>query len=156
MATIRHEMGLGMLDLLALKGFDRQARFKFVRHKEPRYDLHDFLRRGWLETYQAYQSKPVFDGLDYIVSFIGLENRRARFLGVFAVKGRRPGLESPPLPLGCPYEEWRALYFYYDLAKVPGFEDLEQRVVIDWGHSRSWHQWPKRDKEVLELLPTGQ
>ena len=33
------------------------------------------------------------------------------------------------------------------------FEDLKDRVVIDWGRStRSWHQW-LRPKEVIENLP---
>ncbi len=35
------------------------------------------------------------------------------------------------------------------------FEDLKDRVIIEWGKStRAWAQW-LRDKEVLEVLPKG-
>ena len=45
--------------------------------------------------------------------------------------------------------------WFYQLERVSGFEDLEERVVIDWGQStRSWHQWIT-EKEVVEVLPTG-
>jgi hypothetical protein len=38
---------------------------------------------------------------------------------------------------------------------VPGFDDLNDRVVIDWGaNARAWHQWLTA-KEVVQLLPVG-
>lgn len=49
----------------------------------------------------------------------------------------------------------RGLRNYYDLEKEPGYEDLEDRVVIEWGAStRSWHQWLS-PREVVEVLPKG-
>lgn len=43
--------------------------------------------------------------------------------------------------------------YRYKLKQQAGFEDLEQRVVIEWGRStRTWHQWLK-PKEVVEVLP---
>jgi hypothetical protein len=44
--------------------------------------LHDFLRRGWLETYQSYQTSPAFDGVDTLVVFIGVGGTRARLVGI--------------------------------------------------------------------------
>ena len=145
---------IGILDLLHLQGAD-QHRFKLVRHQEGRYDLHDFLRRDWLETYQSFQSRPVFDNLDFIISFLGFGGTRARFAGVYQILGRRSG-RLGKLPEGCPHSGWLELNYFYEMKRVVGFEELEHRAVIDWGKGAlAWHQWPK-NKEVLEILPKGQ
>ena len=49
--------------------------------------------------------------------------------------------------------KWPSDYFYrrlhvgrsiYDLEEIPGFEDLKDGLIIDWGRAtRSWHQWLK-------------
>jgi hypothetical protein len=144
---------LGILDLLELAGLPLTARVKLVRHQDPHYDAQDLLRRGWLEAYQKFQSKPVFDNLDYIVSFTGMGGSRARFLGVFRVGPRRPSV-NVPLPRGCPYGEWRDAGYHYDLQHTPGYDHLEGRVIIDWGKARVWHQRAS-NKTVLEVLPAG-
>ena len=82
---------LGVIDLLKLCNFDPACRSKLVRHQDKRYDVHDLLRRGWLEAYQCFQSKPVFDGQDFVVSFVGTEGTKARLLGVYKVRGRQSG-----------------------------------------------------------------
>jgi hypothetical protein len=78
---------LGVLDLLELAGFDRSARAKMVRHQHDKYPVRELLRRGWFELYQAYQARPVFDKVDYVVSFSGLTGKLARFEGVFRKRG---------------------------------------------------------------------
>jgi len=82
---------VGLLDLLRLRGFDPAFRSKLVRHQDKRYDPHDLLRRGWLDAYQGFQVRPIFDGLDYIVSFVVAGGTHARLVGVYTVLGRRPG-----------------------------------------------------------------
>jgi hypothetical protein len=59
---------LGVVDLLRLHGFDPGCRSKLVRHQDKRYDVHELVRHGWLEAYQQYQARPVFDGLDSLGS----------------------------------------------------------------------------------------
>ncbi len=145
---------LGVVDLLELFGYDRKSRAKVVRHQDKRYDVHDLLRRGWLDAYQMFQSRPVFDGLDSIVSFVGLSGTRARLVGVYAVNGRRAG-KTGLLPPDCPHTEWKRSAHFYKLQRQPGFESLENRVVIDWGRGAlAWHQ-RITNKPVLELLPRG-
>jgi hypothetical protein len=146
---------LGIVDLLGLRGFDAAARCKLVRHQDARYDVHDLVRRGWMDAYQARQARPIFDGIEFVISFVGLEGTRARLLGVYRVAGRRDGT-AVPLPPDCPHSEWLNSPHFYDLIHVPGFEDLENRVVIDWGKGAlAWHQ-QLRNKEVVEILPRGQ
>ena len=53
--------------------------------------------------------------------------------------------------------------YFYDLVRQHGYEDLENRAIIEWGNNTiNWHQWCNKkgknlnDKEVVELLPSGQ
>lgn len=145
---------LGVLDLLELRGFDRSAKAKLVRHQDSRYPAEELIRHGWLEAYQSYQSRPVFHECEQIVSFVGVEATRALFVGVYDVLEKDPA-EGAPIPPGCPYLEWLDSEHRYLLAKVEGYEDLEERLVIEWGKATlSWHQWLV-NKEVIELLPPG-
>lgn len=145
---------LGILELLTARGLDTTARVKLVRHQDKRYNMLELERQGLIELYQSYQSEPVFE-CDYIVAFIGLENTRARFYGVYRVAGQYPAAERP-LPAEFKYPGFSTPEgYFYELVPVAGFEDLQGRVVIEWGKSAlAWRQW-LRDKEVVEILPVG-
>ncbi|MBK9090190.1 MAG: GIY-YIG nuclease family protein [Holophagales bacterium] len=146
---------LGIVDLLQLRGFAPTGKVKLVRHQDSRWDVHELLRSGWLETYQRFQGKPVFDGLEYIVSFVGLEGSRARLLGVYRVCGSRPSGEVP-LPPGRPFSDWQKSGICYDLERDEAFAEFEHRIVVDWGKGAlAWHQH-LTNKEVVEMLPAGQ
>ena len=69
----------------------RIAPRSWLRHKDSRYDVHDLLRRGWFEAYQAGQSKPKFDGCEFIVSFVGLEGTKAGLSACTKSEGSAPG-----------------------------------------------------------------
>ena len=145
---------LGIIDLLRVCGFDPSCRSKIVRHQDKRYESHELFRRGWLDAYQSFQSKPVFDNLDYIISFIGSGGTQARLLGVYKVLGRRDG-NTGKLPSGCPYLEWQSNPYFYELERQTEFEALEHRVVIEWGRAaQAWHQYTK-NKAVTQILPKG-
>lgn len=137
---------MNIVELLTLRGLDEHAKVKLVRHQDSRHDLYELVTSGLIETYQACQSKPVLE-CDYMASFLGLPRGKARFLGLYRVTGRSTVAEVQ-LPKDYTLPENPENLFYF-LEKVPGFEDLEQRVVIDWGGStRSWHQWLS-PKEVV-------
>ena len=147
---------LGILDMLAFHGFNRDCRCKLVRHKEDKYPVQELLRNDWLDLYQSYQGKARFDNLDVIVSFYGLAGTRSCFYGVFKVLRCRPSAEGP-IPDSCPWiTEWRKVCpFYYELERMPGYEALEHRLVIEWGKGAiNWHQHLS-NKPVLERLPEG-
>ena len=148
---VRHPR-MNIVELLRLRGLDTEKKIKLVRHQDSRYDLHELMTTGLIETYQACQKRPVLE-CDYMASFIGMSHSRARFLGVYRVLGRQR-VSQVKLPHGYSLPEDPENYFY-SLERVSGFEDLEERIVIDWGGSaRSWHQWISK-KEVLEVLPRG-
>ena len=151
----------GIMELLHTRGLQQIAKVKIIRHQDSRYDLDALIARGHFEEgYQAYQSRHVFN-CDYIVSCIGLPRLRARFFGVYRVAAHRPA-EEVPLPPYLQYlNTWHPRGWiwpgtvWYDLVKLEGFEDLENRVVIDWGPgARRWDQWlsADRDKQIVEML----
>ena len=146
---------IGLTELLYARGLDKNATVKLIRHQDKRNDVQKF-ERGMVEIYQSYQSKPVFN-CDFIVSFVGLENSCALLLGVYRVGDRSPAVEHP-VPATFPISNFvQPDDFFYDLQADAGFEDLQGRVVIDWGlASLAWHQWLKdNDKKVVEVRPAG-
>ncbi len=144
-----------MTELLRLRGLDTSKRIKLVRHQDRRLDLDEVRRRGFLDHYQAYQVNAIFEGCDVVVSFLGMDDSRARLYGVFAVEAVRRS-SAVPLPRDCPFPQIRPRHgWFYDLRRLRGFEDLEDKLVIDWGKGAlSWHQW-MREKTVTELLAAG-
>src|SRR5262245_42865562 len=64
---------IGVLDMLSLSGFPQGARAKMVRHQGGKYAPEELARRGWLDAYLSTQKRPIFDGFDYVISFVGLD-----------------------------------------------------------------------------------
>jgi hypothetical protein len=115
---------------------------KYVRHKDNRKQYRELIKdRDELLKYQADQSKNVFEKCDYIASFVGIEQSRAVFIGMFKVDGIKENSHG--------YE--------YVLNEIDGFDDFKERLVIDWGKSAiTWHQWmDSNPKDIVELLPKG-
>jgi hypothetical protein len=149
-------MVLGVLDILGLSGFGPTAKSRLVRHQHNIYPVDQLRRHGWLEIYQAYQGRPVFHHVDRIVSFYGMSGTRAGFYGVYEVRGHTAAKDGLVLD-GCPWsEEWhRESRFFYFLERDTRFEDLRDRLVIDWGSgTRSWVQ-KVTNKTLLEVLESG-
>jgi hypothetical protein len=150
-------MSLGVLDVLAVAGFDTRWRAKLVRHQDDRYPTRELLRNDWFDLYQAYQGRPVFHGVDHIVSFYGLSGTRAGFHGVYRVLGFRPASKGLT-PASCPWAtEWhRSASLFYNLKRDPRFDYLRYRLIIDWGPAtRAWVQ-KLANKPILEITEPGQ
>lgn len=122
------------------------ANVKLIRHKDSRVEYRDIVMsedRDLLLEYQKEQSKNIFEKCDYICSFIGLDGTKSLFIGVFKVNGFKRKKDGK---------------YLYDLVNVDEFDELKDRLIIDWGKSTlSWHQWmdDKKDKEVLEIIQKG-
>ncbi len=147
---------LGLVDILKVAGFDPTLPTKLVRHQDRRYPVEELRRHGWLELYQSYQGKPKFRGVKQIVSFYGLSGTRAGFFGVYKVFGYRSASQGRTLaPRDWPQKWTEGAQFFYDLERDPRFDDLRDRLIIDWGlGTLAWVQ--KLDnKPVLEILEPG-
>ena len=128
-------------ELLFNRGLDKSSKIKLVRHKDNRLDLYNLYRtnRPAFLEYQNSQVKDVFNGVDYIVTFIGEGGLLSRFIGVYQVKDRKKIADDN---------------FQYQLEEVKvHFDDLIERVIIRWENAISWHQWIKNEMEVIEIHP---
>lgn len=159
-------MAITINELLRNRGLE--GRVKFVRQKT---NGTSFIIKGVLyedkTLYEMYkESKEVFldyqrqvggedyKDVDYIVSFLGEEGTRSRFIGVYKV-GDVSVIESD------------GINYLYEMEEVLGaFDDLKERVIVNWGvasSTRSWQQWMNKPtgrnnilvdykiKEVIEI-----
>ncbi len=134
-------------ELLDKRGLQEYKKIKLVRHKDARLDIYNMYRHNreaFLE-YQSRQTKPVFHNTECIVSFVGEEGNRARFVGVYKITDIHEFAENDPKSNGDKY--------LYEVEEVGGFEDLKERVIIKWENAISWHQWYKNEMEVIEISP---
>ena len=127
-------------ELLYNRGLDKSAKIKLVRHKDRRLDLYNLYRSQRQEflSYQNKQAKDIFNGVDYIASFIGEEGILSRFIGIYKLVDRQKLADD---------------HFEYQMEEVSGFEDLKERVIIKWENAISWHQWIKNEMEVIQIHP---
>ncbi len=137
-------------ELLLNRGLPPDARVKIVRHVDKHTDLHTLYtrRREVFLRYQSMQSNDIFKGCDYIVSFLGEDNKTARFVGVFKVVGKSVGVAR--------YDDGDVSFnanFTYVLEEVPGFDDLLEKVVVRWEATRAWVQWFANKLPVVEISP---
>ncbi len=125
-------------ELLFNRGLDQLAKIKLVRHKQTGHDLYNLYRynRNEFLAYQNEQAKDVFNKVNFIVSFVGEEGIRSRFVGVYKI-------------LNCTQQ--KNGFFIYEMNEVRGFEDLIEKVVIDWKNPISWHQWISNEMPVIEI-----
>ncbi len=157
-AVLSVRMNLGLIDILKLADFDPTIPTRLVRHQDRRYPVDELRRNGWLELYQSYQGKPKFRGAKQIVSFYGLPGTRAGFFGVYKVLEEREHASAfRRLQESCAWsEEWnRDAKFYYELERDVRFDDLRDRIIIDWGTGAlAWVQ-NLSNKPILEILESG-
>lgn len=131
-------------ELLFNRGLDPKTKVKLVRHKDSRRDLYSLYRYNKNEflEYQRSQVKDVFKNVEYIVSFIGEEGTLSRFIGVYRISGNGVRKEDG--------------HYWYNVEEVNGFEDLKEKVIVDWPNPIVWHQWIdgiNNKKEVVEIHP---
>jgi hypothetical protein len=128
-------------ELLFNRNLSKDSKVKLVRHKDSRQDLYNLYKANREEflAYQKSQSKDVFNDVDFIVSFIGEDGLLSRFIGVYKIINRKKLADN---------------HFEYQMEEVKElFDDLKERVIIQWRNAISWHQWIKNEMEVLEIHP---
>lgn len=132
-------------ELLYSRGLPKNAKIKFIRHADKREPVNENYKFD-LETFlywQSEQSKPIFHSCEFIISFLGMAGKKSRFIGVFKVEG---------------FIVKENKKFQYNLIEVKGFDDIKERVIVDWvSLPRSWHQWTANveEKPIVEILPSN-
>ena len=145
---------IDLCELLFARGLPKGEHLtKFVRHTNRQCDVWALAARNQLNLYQSSQSEPRFFECKHLVSFLAEDFSRARLYGVYRVG---PETKDPDKAWPAEFisQEVSRGPFWYELEKMPGFEDLENRVVINWRGPKKWDQWLS-PREVVEILPVG-
>ena len=147
---------ISFLDLLKTHNFDTNSSFKLVRHKSSAHPIEKLIDNDLFEQYQCVNKKERFE-CDFVISFVGKESTKALFWGIYRVNGKINANKAnltKEFKIEFPTDDYNSMY-YYLLEKKKGYEDLEQRIIIDWGEAtRAWVQ-KKCDKEIIEIKPMG-
>ncbi len=144
--------------IIKMYGFSSDE-FKFVRHGHNEINPLETFRndKGFLETYQSFQSPRSgrnFRGSKYIAVFAPYHGTQALFLGVWQVVSDKIGTDAPLSEIRkIKRFGWNLkTSIYHKLIHVKEFDDLSERLVIEWGKSTlAWIQ--RKDKEVISLFP---
>lgn len=129
--------------------FDESKKIKLVRHST----THEVFGQNFSGTvsdlyndrklfldYQRHQKKANFEDVEFVVSFISEKGTDSLFVGVFKNNGET---DEPSYRQGS---------CYFDFEEIPGFEDLKERVIIEWKNPRGWHQWYNNKMKVVESI----
>lgn len=145
-----------LTEILKLRGISTD-KMKVIRHTVNRDYIKTLIECGNFELYQSVQKTNILKDVNYFISFTDLQGTKALLHGMYNVNGVQTILELPEeLNIIKERESWgEGPYYRYNLERVDLLNDLEERLVIEWGTSTiSWHQ-RKLDKEIIEILPKG-
>ncbi len=142
---------LYLSDILQRTGLDI-SKVKLIRHSLNDVQFRKCYENGFVKEYTQVQKNDFANGYDYWVVFIGAKGTTARLDSCYQVIGSMPiSKASIPDNFPCP-EMFEEDTTYYSLEKVDLFNDLEGRLIIDWGNSaRSWQQNASNEKTILAI-----
>ncbi|MBG9467633.1 hypothetical protein ABE55_13890 [Bacillus thuringiensis] len=103
-----------------------------------------------MQTFLLQSFFDVFGECEYVVSFLDFkEGKKAVFIGVYKVLGK----SNPQKFITDKRYEWmkpdykKGNEYYYEIEKVKEFEELEDRIIINWSE-RTFHMWSAPLKKV--------
>lgn len=127
---------------------------KLIRHNMSNEIVARNFALGYIDIYQGIQTATRFKGCEYVLSFLGEDGTSGKYLGCYKVTGSTPfELGSLPDDFYISKETYSDCIFW-QLHKTFILQDLENRLVIDWGKGTiNWCQNGTTEKEVLYILP---
>jgi len=129
---------------------------KLVRHSNIEINILNSFRkkRKYFDDYTSFQAPNKFGKAKYIAVFAPAKSTSSIFLCLYRIKKYIPNkdftkkLHTIIDKNGFP-KDWHDSN-WYDLEPNQTFEDLSERLIIDWGKSTvSWVQ--NKDKNILEI-----
>jgi len=139
-----------------LKAFNFDfTKTQLVRHGTA-HNPHELIENNHFDFYQAVQNNNIYDQTNYILSFIAAGGYKSLFYGAYRNDGLLEEEDRQQAPEGYPNPEEAEHLYHYNLNRLEGFEELQNRLVINWNAPIVWHQhFVEKHFEVLELRPTG-
>jgi hypothetical protein len=152
------KLQMNLNELLESIGFDLKLKTKLLRHADKKYDVNKIYSEGMIEIYQGCQKKPIFKDCDYVISFIGTENKTAKFIGIYEIV-KVNDIKYVKLSENFTYPEMFQEFkdgCFYDFKELHIADDLKEKLIINWGNATlAWHQWlvgKKEPKDVISYL----
>lgn len=110
-----------------------------------------------LFEYAQLQKPNFFVNIDYVLTFVSAKGNAAKFIGCYSTTGLEIPVKADLFPKSFPQELLRnPNNVFHPLEKTDIFNDLENRLFIDWGTTEEvWYQTGLIDKEVLYIQNTG-
>jgi len=103
-----------------------------------------YYRRELFDQYQREQPRKNYNGIKYIVAFLGEKGTTAKFVGVYKICGQK---DSPFVKDDV----------ILDLIHLNAFNALEETLIIDWGKGTiQWCQSYSNDKPVIDRVAKAQ
>jgi len=137
-----------------LDGLDL-SKAKLIRHNISNDTIAHNYTLGYLEYYQRIQTESKLRNTDYVLSFLGDEGTKGKFLGCYKVSGYvQYKREVLPDDFYFGSETFDGCVFW-NMEGVDILSDCINRLVIDWGRGTiNWCQNGTTEKEVLYILPS--
>jgi hypothetical protein len=135
------------------------AKVKMLRHTVRGKQILEIWRsdRALAEAYQCRQKTGFFDGVSHTACFLLSRAGATVFGGLYRVDGWIPALPDDVDPLtGDANDGFRVIY---DLGQEPGFEQYEDRLVVQWflaGKHPGWWQWAHKNPKPISEIATQQ
>lgn len=123
-------------EILQLKKFNH-LNMKININAIKRKEIKILVESGDFELYQSYQKINIYKDTDYIIFFRAIEGRKAILHGIYKVNQVQAVMELPEQlqPIIGIENLGAGPFYYYDLVNDNTLNDLEDRLVIDWGAS---------------------
>jgi hypothetical protein len=128
-----------------------------ARHSTHKAYVKRIIAGGNFDLYQSLQKSDVYRDAKYVLAFTHMEKSRALLHGLYEIKSK---INISKVPEQIEFirdeEGWKEPpYIQYKMAHLDIMNDLQDRLVIDWGSAPI--NWVQSDlnKEITEILPKG-
>lgn len=147
---------LTFFDILRIYNLNT-AKIKLVRHVNSEIDIIDTFQNNRIkfESYQSFQKPNKFSNAKHIAVFAPHRNTLGLFLGIWDIKDYTSNEDltneqHSEIDKFKFSNEWHSIVSHYKLEYNAQFDDLSQRLIIDWGKGTiAWVQ--SQDKPITEI-----
>ena len=132
------------------------ARVKLIR-QTGNEEFYEYYESGHMKDYFSIMAPNFSEGFDYWLVFLAEEKGYATFLTCYRVgEAVRATRNQCPRRFLHP-EVFNGRSKYFKLKETDIMDDLEDRLIIDWGSGKSsWHQKGTIEKRVVAIRPDSE
>ena len=146
---------ISLFKLFQMMGLENNIQVKMYRHID--HDVRgyaavaeDIYSSGNIEQFQSFQGKHIL-GKGFLASFIGEQNRLSRFVGIWKIVDHGQGNAIANTSRDLEFSDYVSdSTHWYKMTKDTRFNDLIDRLVIQWPVGRIAHRWLIQNNGFVE------